>query len=467
MESIGLAAPSELTSIKQLHLKVWYLAWPAVITTLLQTFNGMMDTRFVGHLSNSAQSLTATGTGGQIIFILTAVALGISISINSLVAQAMGAGNISRVREAVEQSISLSLVAGLILGSIVLVMRPQIVTLILGNDATAKTSALLCIQFLFLPLLATPLSFLLNALQGVFRGMGDTRTPLQVQCAMIAVHILCDYTLIYGNFGFPKLGVYGAGAALALSISTGTVLLFYRFLVKTDSGMSFAAGSFLPDKNWYLKILRIAIPGSMRSILRILAMMSMTGLLAHSLQATSSIAALNIGIPIEAISFMPGVGYSIAAATLVGQYLGASNIKMGIRCANAAAGQGMVIMSIAATVMFAGAQQLSQIFTTDTSVIVLTADYLRINALSEPFIALNMIFNGAMQGAGDTLRPFLITFVCLWLIRIPLSWILMFTLHLNTIGAWYSIAVSSGVGGVVASAVFSRKGWIKKEAIRA
>lgn len=416
----------------------------------------------MGHLPNSAQSLTATGTGGQIIFILTAVALGISISINSLVAQAVGAGNISRVREAVEQSISLSLVLGLILGSLVMVLRPEIVSLILGDHGTAKTAAALCIQFLFLPLLATPLSFLLNALQGVFRGIGDTRTPLQVQCAMIGVHILSDYTLIYGNFGFPKLGVFGAGTALALSICTGTLLLFYHFLLKQGTGFRFAFSSFVPDRNWYLRILRIAIPGSMRSMLRILAMMSMTGFLAHSLLATPSIAALNIGIPIEALSFMPGVGYSIAAATLVGQYLGASNIQTGIRCAKAAATQGMLIMSVAASVIFFGAQQLSQIFTTDSSIIILTVDYLRINALSEPFIALNMIFNGAMQGAGDTLRPFLITLVCLWLIRIPLAWILMFGLHMNTRGAWLSIANSSGLGGLMAFWVFSRKGWIKK-----
>jgi putative MATE family efflux protein len=452
--------PVDDSSGRAIHAAVWALAWPSVLTMLLQTFNSLMDTLFVGHLPNAAQALAATGVGGQVIFLLISLAMGVSVGTTALVARFTGAREPGEATRAVAQSISLSLLLGLLFWAVFFALRGSLAHWMLGDDPGGHATTL-CLQFLTVALIATVPNFLLNVLVGTFRGLGDTRTPMLIQSAMIATHITCNWLLIYGHWGMPRLGVEGAGIALTCSIFVGTLLYLIALRRCTPLGDALSPERLRIDLDWYRRILRIGIPASIQAVIRTLGMMSFTGLLAHTVDAAAGVAAMNIGIRAEAIAFMPGFGYSVAASALVGQSLGARDPRRAERAGWAATCQGMLVMAVMATLFYLFAVPLSRLFTSDAAVIRLGSDYLRVNAIFEPFLALGMVLTGALQGAGDTIRPTYITFFTMWVVRLPIAYWLMFTCHMQAHGAWLSMGSTTTVGGLMTAALFRSGKWKK------
>ena len=450
----------ELQSTGDIHRTVWRLAWPSVLTMLLQTFNGLMDTLFVGHLPNSKQALAATGVGGQVIFLLISLAMGVSVGTSALVARFTGAKNYEDRLRATAQSLTLSLMLALFFGALFYVERDWIISLMLARK-DGPEAALLCGEFLGVALLATVPLFLMNVAMGAFRGLGDTRTPMVVQTAVIVTHISLNWVLINGYLGFPRLGVRGAGLAFAISVFVGAAL--YMIVLVKRSPLAAALTrpylKFDPTFEWYQRILKVGIPAAVQAVIRTLAMMSFTSLLSHTVESSTAVAALSISVRAEAIAYMPGFGYSVAASALVGQYLGAKDPRRAERSAWAATHQAILVMAFVGVGFYLFSRPLAALFSIDSSVQQLGGDYLRINSICEPFMALGMVLTGALQGAGDTIRPTFITFFTMWIVRMPLAYWLMFPQHLQTQGAWWSMCLSAIIGGLMTAFLFQLGTW--------
>jgi putative MATE family efflux protein len=450
--------PQTLGSNRDLHREVWALAWPSVITMLLQTFNSLMDTLFVGHLPNGAAALAATGVGGGVLFLLISVAMGISVGCSALVSRFKGANEMQNAVHTTGQSLMLSLLLGLTLGTCFFIGRTQLIGAMLNGDVN-PAAAHLGVQFLGIVLLSTGPLFVMTALTGAFRGLGNTRTPLLISIVTVATHVTCNGLLIYGLFGLPKMGVRGAAIALSLSMWVGTVLYLIALARFTPLGAALKWKHLKLRGEWAWRILKIGLPAALQAVIRTLAMMSFTGMLARTVEGAAGVAALQIGVRAEAIAFMPGFGYSVAASALVGQNLGAKNPDKAERVAWIATYQSVVLMSFMALVFYLAARPFAQAFTSDTTVQSLGIDYLRINAWCEPFLGLGMVLTGALQGAGDTMRPTFITFFTMWIVRLPIAWWLMFGLHLNTHGAWLSMTFTTVIGGLMTVALFRTGKW--------
>ena len=455
-------APPQIQTIplstRALHGNVWRLAWPSVLAMLLQTFNSLMDTFFVGHLPNGAQALAATGIGGSVQFLLVSLSMGVAVGTTALVARFTGAKDSDSAVRAAGQSLTLATLLGLLFGIAAYAGRDAMVDVLL-NGRNNPEAARLCTEFLSAALLASVPLFVLNAIQGAFRGLGDTRTPLLITGGMIAVHISCNALLIYGNLGFPRLGVQGAGIALAASLYVGAGLFLLALSRQAVLKDAMRRRHLRLQWEWAERILRIGIPAAVQALIRTLSMMSFTGMLARAAEGAAGVAALQIGIRAEAIAFMPGFGYSVAASALVGQSLGAKDAERAERYGWAATAQAMGVMVGMAILFLACAVPITHLFTGDVLVQRLGADYLRINAVCEPFLALGMVLTGALQGAGDTVRPTYITIFTMWIIRIPLAWGLIFGLHLNAHGAWLSMTVTTIVGGLMTAWLFRSGRW--------
>jgi putative MATE family efflux protein len=457
-------APAALDAIvrpltpRGVHAAVWALAWPSVTTMLLQTVNSMLDVFFVGHLPDSAQALAATGVGGGVMFLLISLSMGVSVGTTALVARFTGAGDPESAVEAAGQSITLSAILGLAFGALTYLVRVPLVGLMLDAHRSPE-AAHLCVRFLEMALLGSVPLFVMNALVGALRGLGDTRTPMLITVATVVTHISGNIVFIYGNLRMPRLGVAGAGLALALSLVVGLVL--YLLAMRRHGELAGAMEPrhlrFRPE--WAMRILRVGTPAALQAVIRTLGMMSFTGMLAHTLEGAAGVAALQIGVRAESIAFMPGFGYSVAASALVGQSLGAREPYRAERFGWAATAQAVAVMTAMAVLFFVLADWLPHLFTQDASVRALGADYLRVNAFCEPFLALGMVLTGALQGAGDTVRPTFITFFTMWVARIPLGLVLMFTLHQNTHGAWVAMSLTTILGGLMTVALFRSGAW--------
>jgi putative MATE family efflux protein len=441
-----------------IHRAVWKLAWPAVTMMLLQTVNSMMDVFFVGHLPNAKEALSATGVGGGVIFLLIAFSMGVTVGTAALVARFTGAEDHDNAVHATGQSLSLGFLLAIVLGTLFYFGRGWLVRLMLPGPQNAQ-AARLCVQFLGIAMTAVIPLFVANVCQAAFRGIGNTRTPMLVTLAVITTHITFNALLIYGRLGFPRLGVRGAGTALALSLWVGATLFLLVILKKSSLREALLWKHLRLRMAWIRRILKIGIPAALQAVIRTLGMMSFTGMLARTAEGAAGVAALQIGIRAESIAFMPGFGYSMAAAALVGQSLGAKDPERAERCGWAATGQAIVIMTVMAVLFFTLAGPFAGLFTSDALVRQLGAQYLQINAFCEPFLALGMVLTGALQGAGDTIRPTYITFFTFWVVRMPLAYWLMFTLNMHTQGAWLAMCVTTFVGGVMTVGLWRSGKW--------
>ena len=442
---------SKTESKVDLHRVVWKLAWPTVLTMLLQTANSFLDRFFVGHLGSDA--LAAVGVGGQFMFLLFSVGMSLSVGTSALVARFTGAKESDQATLAANQSLWLGLIAAVLCFALTWPLRGLAVGFMHVNPHAAS----LCVRYLGMTLLGIPALFLMLILGSVFRGLGDTVTPLRVMVGVNIIHLGGDWLLIFGNWGFPRMGLVGGATALVASQVIGAALYLWFLRGSPVAGLVRRLGHL--DLDWARRILNIGLPALWQNLSRVLSLLFFTGVLTRSPEATAAVAALTIGLTSESVAFMPGFAFSMAAGTLTGQNLGAGNPRRAERAAWAALQQGMVVMIVMGAVFYLCAVPFSRFFTDDPQVVKLAVAYLRIAAISEPFLAFGMILTGALNGAGDTRAPAWAAIVTMWGIRLPLAWLAIFPLSLGAVGAWWAMTISTALNGLLALALFKWGRW--------
>ncbi len=431
---------------------VWALALPTMIASLVQTANSFLDRIFVGRLG--AEALAAVGVGSQLVFLCMALAMAVSTGTTAIVARMYGANDQQSLRESARQALGIAMVLGLLFTLLGYLLLPAILHWY-GLEPEAEREAY---RFLSPALMGLTGTFLMMGLSGTFRGMGDTRSPMFASIVATVVHIVGDWVLIFGRWGFPALGVQGAGIALAISMWAGTAMLWLQQWLGRHRDLALPA---LPIWSWWWRILRIGLPASARSFIYTTSSVMFTRILAGTTAGTAAVAALPIGLTAESIAFMPGFAFAIAASALVGQALGARSDKLAERFGWVSAWQACGIMTAMAVVFFVFAEQFVGLFTQDPEVMALAVAYLRINALTEPLLAFGMVLAGALQGAGDSLKAMVATFLTQWVVRVPMAYLLVYTAGLDAVGAWWAMALSSGFSGLLMIALFKHGGWKK------
>lgn len=441
------------SSWRDIARDVWHMSIPAVTTNLLQTTNAFLDRMFVGRLGRDA--LAAVGVAGQGMFLLMAVSFIVGTGTTALIARFIGGQALDDARRALRQSLTLGAIMGVVcmaIGS--LLAKPAFH--LMGMEPSAERAT---VNFFSIALLGTVPLFTGQALGATFRGMGDMRTPLKVMVLVNVVHILLDFVLIFGVGPFPRMGL--AGAATALTVSQWFGFVLFWLALRKHPLMGKAVQFQRLDMAWAKRIVNIGAPASLQALLRITSMLGYTRVLSATPEGTAALAALPIGMTAESIAFMPGLGYSMAATALVGQSLGAKRPDAASRYAWMSTAQACLIMTMMGVVFYVFAYPFTHWFTRDALVAKVAVDYLRINAYAEPFLALAMVLSGAFQGAGDTRTPTWITFVTMWLFRLPLAYLLALTLGYGTHGAWWAMAASMVVSGLLTALFFRRGGWQK------
>ncbi|MCA1595185.1 MAG: MATE family efflux transporter, partial [Chloroflexi bacterium] len=257
---------------RQLQRAVWALAWPSVLTMMLQVGNSFLDRFFVGSLGPDA--LAAVGVGSQVMFLLFSVGMSISIGTTALVSRFAGANEISDARTAANQSVWIGVFAAFICMALMMPARVSIVGL-LGVDQHAS---ILCSRYLAITILGVPALFMMLILSSVFRGLGDTVRPLVVMIGVNLIHLSGDYLLIFGHYGFPRLGLMGGALALLTSQVIGASL--YVLFLRRSVVAGFLRCQSRLHLDWSRRILRIGFPAALQNASRNLSMLTFTAVLA-------------------------------------------------------------------------------------------------------------------------------------------------------------------------------------------
>jgi len=430
---------------------VWHLAWPNIITSLLTTVNMLTDRFFVGRLGEGSIAIVTSVWSYMWLFYGSAQAL--STGNIALVARFVGQGKMWKAEKSARQSWVLSVLVAALFNLISLVWTEPIFKL-LGLRPELYAQA----KLYFYPLvLSAFLSAGIFTLLSNLRGLGDMLESLKV---LVTINVLCiflDWVLIFGHFGLPRMGILGAGMALLLTRVVAIVLLIVAH--KVHKNFNLFSGSFAPNYLWMYRILRLGSPLVAQNFIRTLGGLIMLAILARTQDGTSAVAAMGVGMVVEGFAFMPAVGYAMAATTMVGQNLGAQAPERAEKSGFIAAKQGAWIMGAVAVLFCIFANPIARCFATNPETVYLISTYFWINAISEPFLGLAITLSGALEGAGDTRIPTLISIITTWVIRLPLAFLFCSVLKLHANYAWIAMSASTIAQGIWITARFKSGKW--------
>jgi putative MATE family efflux protein len=280
---------------------------------------------------------------------------------------------------------------------------------------------------------------ILFAGNAALRAAGDTKTPMIVMLVVNILNVILGYALIYGGFGFPALGVPGAGIAVAISRVIGAVVVM-ALLIRGRGLIKYRLSQALTfDLDEIRRIFGIGLPAGAEQVQFQIAF-TIYAVIISSL-GTVAYAAHSVAMRVEGFAFMPGYGFGMAATALVGQSLGAGRAELGEKAAYLAQRYAVVAMTVVGILMFIFSRQMCSLVISDPEVIKLATLGVRMWAFAMPMMATGNTLAGGLRGAGDTRWVLLIMALTVWSVRVPLAFLLTQVAHLGPAGAW--------VGGIL------------------
>ncbi len=411
-------------SVTQIRRSVLALAFPVTVSSLLQRAEGIVAVFLVGGLG--ATSIAAVGLGQLLAFVATTLVSGISVGTNVIVAQLWGARRRQDAGEAARHFLWLSIGVSLALAAVGMAGNGFVMQQLGAEPAVIE----LALPYSTLIFLVIPCTVLIQVLSSILQGTGDTRTPMFAMIGVNVLHILVAYPLIYRRWVITALrlqGIYLALATFALA-STLYLLLQCRPILKSSSTLRLDLIRSIWDVGASVSGERIVQQAGIFVYTKLVL-----------LYGTVAYAAHQVGLSIESLSFLPGYGLAIAAATMVGQSIGAgkyARAKLENWEANRIA---IVLMACMGIIFFFFPYALLRAFTTDEAVIELGTMFLKIVALLQVPLALTMVLAGSLRGAGDTRFIMGATVIGMWGVRVPLALIAALWMRQSVLYIWIAM----------------------------
>ena len=414
------------------YSEVWHIAYPAVLTMISQTIMSFTDAAMVGRLG--AVELAGVGLAGTLVWGLYSFFNGLVNGVNTFVAQDYGAKRFSRIGRMTWQGIYFAAISGTILlvlssfsGDLFRLMGP-------AQEVQRVGSAYLKIRMqggIFIILWMCFSAFL--------RGLGDTRTPLKITVVANVINIVGDYLLIFGKFGMPRLETEGAAIATITANGVGAVLFFLAFVLHKKSDDYSTRSGWRPDAGQMKRLAGIGLPIGLQWFLDMGSFILFSALIGRI--GTAQLAANEATIRLLSLSFLPLFGVSIAATTLVGQYIGRGEPQYACRSGNSALRLGLIYTTFIAMVFLIFPERLVALINSDPEVVRTGSRIIRLAAAFQMFDGVGIISNGCLRGAGDTRWAMFIGIGYAWFLFLPMAYIGGFRLNGGAFGAWAGATV--------------------------
>lgn len=394
---------------------VWRLAWPTIVSNLLFNTVGFLHIKIVANLGTS--EVAAVTTGHRVFFLVQAILMGLSVATTALIARSWGAGQAERAATVNWTSLLLSLaLAGLL--SLPAVFAPEAIAGLFGLDQQTTRSAAGFIFWLGVFNLASAANLTLST---GLRATGDVITPLRFLFFSSGLNVLFAWVLAFGLGPFPRLGVPG----VALGGSVAGLVVTLIFLTQWWRGRFNLKPAAQTRIDWTTarQLINIGTPAVLEQGLVQLGFLVFFGIVAR--YGTNAYAAYGIGISLVSFSIVVGFGFGIAAATLVGQQLGAGRPDLALAAGWRSLRLALLAMGALAVVQVWYANELAGFMIDDPEVIHLTVVFIYMLAASLPMMACDLTLAGALRGAGETRFPLKSTFCGMIFGRLLPAWVFL------------------------------------------
>lgn len=441
-----VATPPPPADTRTIRRRVFDLAGPVIGENFLETLLGIIDTLLVAGLG--AVAIAGIGNALQVMFFLISALSALAIGSSVLVAQAFGAGDMGKASELARQSILWSLICSVPLSILGWMFAGSIISVFGVEPEVATIST----QYLEVTLATVIVLVALFIGGGVLRGVGDGRTPMVVTAIANAINVALAYGLIYGHWGLPNLGPVGSAWATFIARAIALVLLL-AVLWRGRNGITIRGGSWRPQFGVARQVLNIGVPAAMEQVLISGAFFALTVLVARL--GTDTLAAYRISFTALSFSFLPGIGFAIAATALVGQSIGAKRLEEGGQAARVATWWGVIWMSAIGLIFLVFAEPIMRQFSDQADVVQAGAAGLRVVALAQPFWAILFVQEGALRGTGNTRYPLVVGGGSIWL-SVLIAFVLLNTVGGALMSIWVAFLITSPIVAVLMWRRFAR-----------
>lgn len=430
------------------------LAIPMVLEMVMESLLAVVDAFFVSGLGTDA--VAAVALTESLLVILYAIAIGLSMSTTAMVARRIGEKDREGAAIAAAQSILLGTLLSVAVAVIGVAFAPQLLRLMGGDESVIRQGQ----TFTRTILGANTTIFLLFLNNAIFRGAGDAAIAMRALWIANGVNVVLNPCLIRGLGPFPELGLLGS--AVATTIGRGTGVVFQLWVLMSGSGrLSLGFKQFQLHLDVMLRLLRVSLTGILQFLISTSSWMGLVRIIATF--GSSALAGYLFAIRVIVFAILPSWGLCNAAATLVGQNLGAGKPDRAEKSVWRAGIYNMVFLGLVSVIFIIFAEPIILIFTNEPAVIRHGVNCLRYVSYGYVFYAWGMVTVQAFNGAGDTLTPTWINLACLWVFQIPMAWVLAKPMGLGPTGVFLGMTIAESVLAIVGILTFRAGRWKKQQ----
>ena len=432
---------------------LFLLAMPIMGANILQIAYQMIDAFWVGRLG--AAAVASISISMPIMFLMISSGMGFAIAGSTLIAQYVGARDVTMVNHVAAQTLLSVTIVSLVLGTIGFIITPFIFQLMdVAPAVYANALGFLRVQFVGLPF-----AFLYFMFQSQMRGIGQVRVPLYIVAGTVTLNFILDPLLIFEA----GLGVMGAALATLISQALAAATGMY-FHFRGSFGIKLSWHDFRADLPFIRRSFNLGYPASIEQSARGLGMTVMMFLITSF--GTVTTASYGVGTNVLNFVVIPAMGFSMATSTLVGQNIGAGNVHRAERVARLAAALTFTALTVVGAIAFSAANHIAAFFVPrDKQVIHEASIFIRTVSWSFGFIGLQFALMGVLRASGNMLTAMIISLVSQWCLQFPLAFVLSQHTRLHAHGLWWAFPTANVAIALISAAVFARGDWKRRQLI--
>ena len=429
---------------------IFLLAVPMVLEMLMESIFAVVDIFWVSYLGTDAAA--TVGLTESIMTLIYALAIGLSIGATATVARRIGERNPDGAARAAVQSILITLFLSIVIAAIGTPLAPKLLALMGGSPWVIEHGS----SFTRVMLAGNVTVVMLFMVNAIFRGSGDAAIAMRTLWLANWINIILGPCLIFGLGPFPKLGIVGAAIATNIGRGTGALFALSR-LVKSGGRFEIKREHLKIEPAIMLRLIRLSATGTFQVFIGMASWIGLVRIISSF--GSNAVAGYTFGIRVILFALLPSWGMANAAATMVGQALGAGNPSRAERAVWQAGFYNMIFLGVVGLVFILFAPQIIWFYTRDAAVAVYGVACLRTVAYGFLFYAYGMVLGQSFNGAGDAWTPTIINLFVFWLWEIPLAYVLAVHMGFGAYGVFYAMTIAFSTLAVVSAAVFRRGKW--------
>jgi MATE family, multidrug efflux pump len=440
-------------TVGNLNRAILLLAIPMVLEMVLESLFAVTDVFWVGRLG--ANAVATVGITESMLALVFAIGLGVAMSTTAMVARRIGEKDPKDAAIASVQAVMLGLAISLSIGIPAGIYAPELLKMmgaspeiVANGSGYARVALGGCGAIIML--------FLNNA---IFRGAGDAAIAMRLLWVSNIINLVLDPCLIFGLGPFPKMGVTGAALATLTGRSIGVMYQFYRLLKGTER-IHVLWRHVRIHLDVMLRLLRVSVAGMLQFAIANTSWIALVRII--SIFGASAVAGYTIAIRIVVFFILPSWGLSNAAATLVGQNLGAKKPERAAQAVWRTGFYNMVFLGVIGVFFIVFATPVVRLFVNDPAVVPIAATALRTFSCGNVAYAYGMVMLQAFNGAGDTMTPTIVNFFGFWVLEVPLAWVLAMPAKLHGEGVFLSIVIAQACVAAAGIVLFRRGRWARQ-----